>query len=215
MSTLAFPALDAAIGQAEGYGTAGSIPTLANNPGDLVAGPFSTAHGATGALTAAGGQQIATFANPAAGTAAEDALVANNYTGGDINALAASWLSGSTPAQQASWASNVSSALNVPASTSVASLAGVGTPASTSTSSSTLGACGGSITSPSTWAPAVACSLGLTTGRIAAWGIGAVLLIGGIFMLAIGGVLGGVESALGTHQRITNVVSAARAAAGL
>jgi len=214
MSSLSYPALDAAIGVAEGYGTPGAIPTLANNPGDLIAGPFATAHGATGSITAAGGQQIATFSDPNAGMSAEDALVANNYAGGDINALAQNWLSGSSPTQQANWASTVSSALGVPASTPVSQLAGT-TAAGSTAGAGTPGACGGSITSPSTWAPAIACSLGLTTGRAAAWIIGSILLIGGIFMLAVGGVLSGVESALGTHQRVTNVVSKVGAAAAL
>jgi hypothetical protein len=125
MGTLAFPSLDAAIAQAEGYNTAGSIPNLANNPGDLVAGPFATAHGATGSITAAGGQQIAVFpAGTNLGAQAEDDLIANNYTGGSIQDLATSWLSGSSPATQTQWANNVSTALGVPASTPVTSLAG-------------------------------------------------------------------------------------------
>jgi len=135
MADLLYGNLDAAIGKAEGYGKPGAIPTLANNPGDLVAGPFASAHGATGSITAAGGQQIATFPDPATGFAAEDALVANNYSGGSISDLAANWLSGSSPQAQQDWSNNVAGALGVPISTPVASLSGAaptGAPASQS-----------------------------------------------------------------------------------
>lgn len=136
---LQFPTLDTAIGQAEGFGKPGTIPTLANNPGDLVAGPFSTAHGAIGSITAAGGKQIAVFPSADQGTAAQDALIANNYAGGSIADLARSWL-GSDASQQSvdSYAGNLSSALGVPASTPVTSLAGGGSPSTSGVASPSI-----------------------------------------------------------------------------
>ncbi len=194
MSALSFPSLDAAIAKAEGFGTPGAIPTLANNPGDLVAGPFATAHGATGSLPAAGGQQIATFPSVEAGTAATDALVAGNYAGGDINALAAGWLSGSSPQTQANWANTVAGSLGVPASTPVSATAdplkritasqqGYTAPGIVSAIGNWLTGSKGTPATPST-SPS-----GLSGGRIAAAILGFIFIAGGIFMLKPGVVV--------------------------
>jgi len=186
MGGLAFPTLDAAIGQAEGFNTLGSIPNLANNPGDLIAGPFATAHGATGSIASQGGQQIAVFPNVSQGTAAEDALIANNYSGGSIQDLATSWLSGSSQAAQAQYASNLSSILGVPASTPVSSLAGSGSPTSSGVAAPTASSSSPSfaqqaanfLTTGST-NPAFG---NVTWGRAAGFILGLIVLAGAIFL---------------------------------
>jgi hypothetical protein len=194
---LLFGNLDAAIAKAEGYGPAGNIPTLANNPGDLVAGPYASAHGATGAITAANGQQIATFPDPATGFAAEDALIANNYSGGSITDLASSWLSGSSQQDQSSWANNVAGALGVPASTPVASLSGAA-PSGAPASQATTGSGGGPFTALDNLAMKLDQLFGVqypgeptagsgqagnafSVGRVAAFFVGLIFLAGGIF----------------------------------
>lgn len=200
MGGLAFPSLDAAIGKAEGFGPPGAIPTLANNPGDLIAGPFATAHGATGAITAAGGQQIATFPNVDQGTAAEDALVANNYTGGSINDLAAGWLSGSPASAQQNWANTVASQLGVPATASVTSLAGGGSPSSSGVAapSSSPGVLQSAFNYLTTGTTGGLSGLGFTWTRVAAFILGLIVLAGAIFLFkpaqqAVGRVVGAVR----------------------
>ncbi len=192
MSALSFPSLDAAIAKAEGFGTPGAIPTLANNPGDLTAGPFATSHGATGSIPAAGGQQIATFPSVDAGTAAEDALIGGNYAGGSITDLAAGWLSGSSPQTQANWANTVAGSLGVPASTPVSATAIA--PAS---KPSDAQFCSGAMwlnpyclyaaaKNPSIILPGSGSSGGVggfSFGRIAAALLGFIFIAGGIFML--------------------------------
>lgn len=119
---LQFPNLGAAIGVAEGFGIAGTIPTLANNPGDIVYGPFAITHGATGIpLTASNGQLIARFPDVATGRAAEDALISGNYAGGSIRDLAAGWLAGSSKKAQDDWAATVAGKLGVTPDTPVLS----------------------------------------------------------------------------------------------
>jgi len=186
MGSLAFPSLDAAIGQAEGFGTPDAIPTLANNPGDLVAGPFATAHGATGSITAAGGQQIATFPSVDQGTAAEDALIANNYTGGSLQDLATGWLKGSSQAAQDQYASNLSSILGVPSSTPVSQLAGSGSPSAAGVAAPiTAGGILSSLTGAATNMAANATSFvlfGVPITRAAAFILGLIVIAGAIFL---------------------------------
>lgn len=55
------------IAQQEGFNKAGSIPNRANNPGDIEWGEFARRHGATGYLTAQGGQKIAVFPDTGTG----------------------------------------------------------------------------------------------------------------------------------------------------
>jgi hypothetical protein len=199
MGGLAFPQLDAAIGTAEGYGKPGAIPTLAQNPGDLVAGPFATAHGATGAITAANGQQIATFPDFTTGQAAEDALVANNYTGGSISDLAANWLAGSPAADQQNWANTVASQLGVPASTPVTSLAGGGSPqASGVAAPSSSPGWAQSAINFITGNSGTVSGTGFTWSRVAAFMLGLIVLAGAIFLFkpaqqAVGRVVGAVR----------------------
>lgn len=68
--------LASAIANAEGYGGAGSIPTLANNPGDLELGDVGY-----GIMQAAGGQKITVFPNVAAGWAALEKQISSIFAG--------------------------------------------------------------------------------------------------------------------------------------
>ena len=75
-----------AIAKEEGYGIAGDIPTRDNNPGDLCAGGFATAHGATGVDPKNG--RFAVFATPEIGFQALRVLLNKHYLGMTIhNAL--------------------------------------------------------------------------------------------------------------------------------
>ena len=178
--SLQYGNIDAAIAQAEGFNTAGSIPNLANNPGDIIASPFATAHGAKGSITAAGGQQIAAFPDAATGYAATDALVASKVASGsvtDINSLAQSWLgSNASPTDVSNYAATLSNAIGVPSSTPVAN-AGSAAPSATGATPAA------SLTSPSTWGPALQSSLGLSAGRVGAFVVGLIFIAGGIMML--------------------------------
>lgn len=91
--TLAFPSIDAAIAQMEGYNTPGTIAQTQNNPGNLVYGPFAQQYGAT-----PGTNGIATFPSAAQGLQAQDALVqyyANK--GSTISDLLNAWAPASVP----------------------------------------------------------------------------------------------------------------------
>lgn len=68
--------LAVAIANAEGYGGAGSIPTLANNPGDLELGDLGY-----GTMQAAGGQKITVFPNVAAGWMALENQISRIFSG--------------------------------------------------------------------------------------------------------------------------------------
>lgn len=184
---LQYPSLDAAIGTAEGFGKPGTIPTLANNPGDIVSGDFATAHGAIGSITAAGGKQIAVFPNSDVGTQAQDALVSNNYAGGTLADLAQKWLgTDADPNDVQSYAASLSQTLGVPASTPVTSLAGGGSPStgvaappSTGVVQGAINAVTGAVTN------AAAFSLfgpGVSWGRAAAFLLGLIVLAGAIFL---------------------------------
>ena len=208
---LQYPALDAAIGTAEGYGKMGTIPTLAYNPGDLVAGPFATAHGATGSVLAAGGQQIAVFPDVATGMAAEDALIAGNYAGGTVGDIAAGWLAGSSPTDQANWTTNVTNALGLPSSTPVSQTAA---PASASTgatpswwdrlktatvqSAIDVMAPGLGLSMAATTTPGTPASTGFSWGRIAAFLLGLIVIAAALYLFkpvqqAVGGTVRNVE----------------------
>lgn len=65
-----------AIAQMEGWGHPGNIPTRDNNPGDIVAGGFTAAHGQSGT-----DGRFAVFPTPAAGLAALRALLTAHYLG--------------------------------------------------------------------------------------------------------------------------------------
>lgn len=176
MGALQFGNLDAAIAQAEGYNIPGTIPSLANNPGDIIAGPFASAHGATGSITAAGGQQIATFPDPATGLSATDALVASKVAGGamDITSLAQSWLgSSASPADVSNYAGNIAGALTA-----------AGTPASPSTALSSLSTAAGG-TSSNLLGKIASNVIGpnISFGRVGAFIVGLLFILGGILAL--------------------------------
>jgi len=65
-----------AIARFEGWGKEGTIPTRDNNPGDIVAGTFTEAHGASGHAG-----RFATFPTPEAGFAALRSLLCAHYSG--------------------------------------------------------------------------------------------------------------------------------------
>jgi hypothetical protein len=68
-----------AIAREEGWGIAGDIPTRNDNPGDIEAGEFATAEGATGVDPK--NPHFATFATPEAGFQALRDLLNNHYIG--------------------------------------------------------------------------------------------------------------------------------------
>jgi uncharacterized membrane protein YgcG len=76
-----------AIGRQEGYGVAGAIPTVQNNPGDLKWGPFAQAHGATG--PGRGGHAI--FPDAASGRNALIALLQTKGKGQSIAQIGSWW----------------------------------------------------------------------------------------------------------------------------
>lgn len=185
---LIYPTLDAAIAKAEGYGTMGAIPTLAYNPGDIVAGPWATAHGATGSVLAKGGQAIAVFPDEVTGYAAEDVLIAEKYAGGSIADLGRGWLGRDAPRSDVdSWIKNLG--LGLPASTPVSQTAA---PASAST--------GATPSSPSLYRRAMDAIegkgefskyranplsdtlFGLSLGRIAAFALGLIVIAGALYL---------------------------------
>jgi len=218
MGSLNFPALDAAIAKAEGFGTPGAIPTLANNPGDLIAGPFATAHGATGAIPAQGGQMIATFPDIATGTAATDALVSSKYAGGTLADLSQGWLAGSDPTTQASWADTVASTLGVPVNTPVGATPPFVPPPAGVTAgtvgyqdpgnpfASTLNKLFGMTGIPGT---STAPGSALTWGRVAAFLLGLLFIFAGLAGLAFAGVGKAADVVLGGHEHVRKVTKAA------
>ncbi len=74
------PPLAGAIAQAEGYGTPNSIPTIANNPGNLELGNLGY-----GTLQAAGGQQITIFPDISAGWSALTNQIQSIFNGNSKN----------------------------------------------------------------------------------------------------------------------------------
>lgn len=110
-------ALAAAIAKAEGYGTPGAIPTVANNPGDLALG--DQGYGTMGA-------GITVFPDLSSGIAALENQVTKMTTGTSHVYTPDETLAdaGNTYASgDSNWASNVASALGVPTSTTLGSLA--------------------------------------------------------------------------------------------
>lgn len=179
MGGLAFPNLDFAIGKAEGFGKPGAIPTMAHNPGDVTAGPFASAHGAIGSMTAEGGQQIAVFPDTATGYAATDALISQKYAGGSIDDLAAGWLAGSPAQSQQNWSDTVSGALGVKPSTAVSQLgAGAPTDSGPGIAQRVINA----VTGGATQAATNAVFGGVSWSRVAGFILGLIVLAGAIFL---------------------------------
>ena len=96
--SLSFPSVDQAIADFEGFTKVGSVSANANNPGDIVAGPFATAHGATGSITTPSGTPIAVFPTADQGWSAEDALVSQYAAkGATLQDLITAWAPPSAP----------------------------------------------------------------------------------------------------------------------
>ena len=72
-----------AIGRMEGFGVQGSRATRNNNPGDICAGSFATAEGATGVDQK--NSRFATFSTPEAGFQALRDLLVKHYAGMTIH----------------------------------------------------------------------------------------------------------------------------------
>jgi hypothetical protein len=120
MGGYAFPNIDAAIARMEGFGTPNVTPTIANNPGDLIYGPFAVNHGATGQTT----NGFAIFPTVAAGTGAEDALVQYySNQGATLGSLLNAWnpptAPGNSPATTSAYAQNIANILGVSLDTPV------------------------------------------------------------------------------------------------
>jgi hypothetical protein len=158
MSTLpTLPSLASAIANAEGYGVAGAIPTLANNPGDLVLG--NQGNGTLGSgITVFGSVQEGWDALTNQLTKIASGASANYSPDESISQIGETWAGGG------SWASNVATFLGVTPSSTFASVFGGGTSSpSTSTSS------------------AVSSALAGTLPRLAAGIVGLVLISAGVF----------------------------------
>lgn len=131
---LNFPSIDSAIATLEGFGKPGAIPTVDNNPGDLVYNSVTQGWGATGADSSG----FAIFPDVATGTAAEDQNVSYYAShGATIQSLIQAWVPpnapGNSPVQTQNYANQVAAATNSSVNTPVSSLA-----ASTGTSSNNL-----------------------------------------------------------------------------
>lgn len=116
---LNYPVIDSLIAQFEGFGKAGVPATVNNNPGNLIASPFSTAQGAIGSNNG-----FAVFPDPQTGTAAMDALVQHYDSKGlTIADLIQKWSPGSapgnTPAGTQSYTDFLSAGLGVPSQTQI------------------------------------------------------------------------------------------------
>lgn len=180
-STLAFPGIDAAIASVEGYGQPGTLATVNNNPGNIIAGNYATAQGATGTNNG-----FAVFPNAATGMQAEDNLVQNyaNQPGETIQDLINSWAPGTQPGNNpGAYASTVATDVGTTPGASLASQAGV-------TGTST----GASSTSPSAFSnllnaftggatSAASNAFGLSWSRVAAFVLGLILVAAGLYLL--------------------------------
>ena len=102
------------IASAEGYFKKGAnnIPQRANNPGDIEWGPWAKAHGATGYITAAGGQKIAVFPSSGIGFEALYAMLGEKRFKGLSPAQAMREYTRLSGSALSSYVSNATSAMN-------------------------------------------------------------------------------------------------------
>lgn len=119
---LLFPDLDQAMAQFEGYGIAGSLATVNNNPGNISYGSFAVRHGGT-----IGKGGFASFPSPEAGFAAQDALVSSYAErGSSIADLITAWSPptgiGNSAESTQNYIDFVSSKLGVPPDTKLSDL---------------------------------------------------------------------------------------------
>lgn len=191
---LNYPVLDSLISQFEGFGKEGVPATVNNNPGNIIAGSFATAHGATGVNNG-----FAVFPDPITGAQATDALIGHyDSMGLSVSDLINKWAPGSapgnTPAGTQSYIDFVSGKLGVPADTPI-NVAEKKTPENGG--STTGGSSSPSITQRifqgalDTVAPGMGTLLGSTTsggtpalsfGRIGAFILGFVFIAGGLYL---------------------------------
>lgn len=194
---LQYPAFDALIAQFEGFGQAGVPATVNNNPGNLIAGDFSTAHGAV-----AQNGPFAVFPDVATGTAAQDALVSHYANQGlTIDQLIQKWspgnATGNTPAGTQSYSDFLSTGLGVPGTTTITDAQKKTTDVSTSSptsisptqSTSILGQINNAVF---TWlngrapgqtsAEATGQQAAFTFARVGAFILGFVLIAGGLYL---------------------------------
>jgi hypothetical protein len=187
LSNLLYPKTDSAIAQFEGYGQAGTLATINNNPGNLVWGSFALSHGATGIDP----NGFAIFPNSDSGSTAEDALV-NYYAikNATISDLISAWAPptapGNTPSGTQSYTDFVARALNATPSTLVtAAENGItqndASPQQPNSSLSNLASILGSLAGNAI-APGMGSTITSIWGRVAALIIGLIFIAGAIYL---------------------------------
>lgn len=184
-----YPDIDALLAKFEGFGKDGTLATVNNNPGNLISGPFSTAQGATGTNSG-----FATFPDPATGFAAADALVTKYANQGlTLQELINKWsppdAAGNTPASTQNYMDFMSNQLGVPATTKLTDI-GAPTTTQSQTSSNAIVDALGKILLAGSQAPSNVANAALapvnawfaSLGRIAAFVLGIVCIIGSIYL---------------------------------
>jgi len=199
---LNYPNIDSLIANFEGFGTPGVPATVNNNPGNLIAGDFSTSHGAIGQSG-----PFAIFPDVATGTAAQDALVQHYANQGiSLDDLLSKWAPaaapGNSPAGLASYQSFLSQGLGVPGSTDINTaekktpLDSTGSPVSSSTTPDTSGSYSqtspwsldrlqqmlGMGPNPVTLSSSNTSASALSFSRIGAFILGFVFIAGGLYL---------------------------------
>jgi hypothetical protein len=116
-----------AVAYAEGFYSGGSIPSLANNPGDIADNSVTEWAGDTGQrITSANGAQIIVFDSVQDGWNALYQLVETILSGG--GSYSSSWTLAQVGAHYANdageWASNVAAYLGVPVTTPISQITG-------------------------------------------------------------------------------------------
>lgn len=100
--TGAYSAIDQTIAQFEGFGKPGTLATVNKNPGNIIAGDFATAHGATGSNAG-----FAVFPDVATGNAAQDDLVSKYINNGaSLSDLISAWSPANAPGNSPSSTQN-------------------------------------------------------------------------------------------------------------
>lgn len=188
-SPLQYPTLDSSIANLEGFGKPGTLATKDNNPGNLVAGPFSTAHGATGQ-----NGDFAVFPDVATGLGAEDALIGRyDAAGYNIQDLIQKWAPptapGNSPEATQQYIDNLSKSIGVSPYTPIgAAEAGATTTPATKPDPNkiTAGDVLGAILNPMVGGTNLAMKSeglgGLSWSRIAAFSLGLIFIAGGLYL---------------------------------
>lgn len=171
---MSFAALDSLIAQMEGYGQPGVYATVNNNPGNIKAGSFATANGATGQ-----NGPFAVFPDSTTGFTALDNLMQKYSLGGaTLSSLTQQYAPASDGNDPTAYSNFLSKGLGVTPDTPVSSLAGAASPNATpSTTSSGV---------MSTIAGAVIPGFNLFSTRTVAFVLGIAILIIGLISLSTG-----------------------------